>query len=99
MWRETGTPFGMLSWRPTEQVENHGRAGTHVLFLRKGELAFLHFLEIVTGWLVPSHGQKIPVRRGWSFHRRRSPLLKTGFFREVMELKIQRKNLGNAFAY
>jgi hypothetical protein len=27
------------------------RACTHVLFLRKAELGFFHFLEIVTGWL------------------------------------------------
>jgi hypothetical protein len=36
-----------------------------VLFLRKAELGFFHFLEIVIGWLVPSAGQKIPVHRGW----------------------------------
>ncbi len=41
------------------------RASTQVLFLRKAELAFFHFLEIVTGWLVPSPGQKIPVQPGW----------------------------------
>jgi hypothetical protein len=29
-----------------------------------------------------------------TFHRRRS-LLKTGFFRQIMELKIQRKNPGS----
>jgi hypothetical protein len=28
-------------------------ACTRVLFLRKAELGFFHFLEIVTGWLVP----------------------------------------------
>jgi hypothetical protein len=27
-------------------------------------LGFFHFLEIVTGWLVPSAGQKIPVQAG-----------------------------------
>jgi hypothetical protein len=47
--------------RLREQVENHRRACTQVLFLRKAELGFFHFLEIVTGWLVPSAGQKIPV--------------------------------------
>lgn len=31
-----------------------------------------------------------------TFHRRRSPLLKTGFSRQVMELKLQRKNPGSA---
>ncbi len=70
--------------RPREQVKNNGRAYTQVLFLRKAELGFFHFLEIVTGWLVPSAGQKIPAQ------------LKTGFFRQVMELKIQRKNPGSA---
>jgi hypothetical protein len=30
------------------------RACTQVLFLCKAELGFFHFLEIVTGWLVPS---------------------------------------------
>ncbi len=30
------------------------RACTQVLFLRKAELGFFHFLQIVTGWLVPS---------------------------------------------
>jgi hypothetical protein len=36
-----------------------------VLFLCKAELGFIHFLEIVTGWLVPSADQKIPVQPGW----------------------------------
>jgi hypothetical protein len=47
--------------RPREQVENNGRPCTQVLFLRKPELGFFHLLEIVTGWLVLSNGQKIPV--------------------------------------
>jgi hypothetical protein len=33
-------------------------------FLRKAELGFFHFLEIVTCWLVPSARQKIPVQPG-----------------------------------
>jgi hypothetical protein len=33
-----------------------------VLEASKGELGFFHFLEIVTGWLVPSVGQKIQVQ-------------------------------------
>jgi len=33
---------------------NSGRACTQVLFLCKAELGFFHFLEIVTGWLLPS---------------------------------------------
>jgi hypothetical protein len=35
-----------------------------VLFLSKAELGFFHFLEIVTGWLIPSTGQKIPRELG-----------------------------------
>jgi hypothetical protein len=46
--------------RPKEQVSNHGRACTPVLFLLKAELGFFHVLEIATGWLVPSAGQKSP---------------------------------------
>jgi hypothetical protein len=34
-----------------------------------------------------------------TFHHRRSRLLKTGFFKQVMELKIQRKNPGSALHY
>jgi hypothetical protein len=41
------------------------RACTQALFLSKAELGFFHFLEIVTGWLVPSIGQKIPVQPSW----------------------------------
>jgi hypothetical protein len=68
------------------------RACTLVLFLLKAELRFFHFLEIVTGWLA-----------GWlaggTFHRRRSHLLKTGFFCQVREMKIQRKNKIQAVLY
>jgi hypothetical protein len=35
-------------------------------------------------------------RLAGTFHRRRSGLLKTSFFRQVRELKIQRKNPGSA---
>jgi hypothetical protein len=34
-----------------------------------------------------------------TFPRRRSRLLKTGFFRQVRELKIQRKNPGSALRF
>jgi hypothetical protein len=81
---------------PKEQVSNHGRACTQVLSLSKAELGFFHFLEIATGWLVPSAGQKIPVQLGWYLPRRRSHLLKTSFFTQVREMKIQRKNPGSA---
>jgi len=37
--------------RLKEQVENHRKASSiQVLFLRKAELEFFHFLEIVTSW-------------------------------------------------
>jgi hypothetical protein len=66
--------------RSREQVENQGRACTQVLFLGKAELGFFHFLEIVTGWLVPSGGQKVLVQPGgylpsqkiWDFTQEKS---------------------------
>jgi hypothetical protein len=41
--------------------------------------------------------QKIPVQPGWylSPQKKIPSLLKTGFFRQVRELKIQRKNPGS----
>jgi hypothetical protein len=65
--------------RPREQVENHGRACTQVLFQRKAKLEFFHFLEIVTGWLVPSAGQKIPVQPSWYLPPQKTPLAEYGF--------------------
>ncbi len=65
--------------RPREQVENHRRACTQVLFLSKAELGFFHFLEIVTGWLVPSAGQKIPVQPGWYLPLQKIPLAENRF--------------------
>ncbi len=106
VWEEPEyRPLCDLRCRLRDQVENYWRAYTQVLFLRKAELGFFHCLEIVTGWLVPSAGQKIPVQPGWylplarrsqyslagTFDCKRSHLLKTGFFREVRELKIQGK--------
>jgi hypothetical protein len=79
MWPKTATPFGMLSEIPREKVENHGRACTHVLFLRKAELEFFHCLEIMTGWPVPSDGQKIPVKRGWYLSPQKIPLAENRF--------------------
>jgi hypothetical protein len=55
-----------------------------VLFVCKADLGFFHFLEIVTGWLVPPL-----VRR--SQCSLTNPLLKTGFFRQLRELKMQKK--------
>jgi hypothetical protein len=41
--------------KPREQVENHGRACTQVLFLGKAELGFFHFFRDTF------HPQKIPL--------------------------------------
>jgi hypothetical protein len=65
--------------RPRKQVENEGRACTQVLFLRKSELGFFHFLEIVTGRLVPSDGQKILVYPGWYLPPQKIPLAENRF--------------------
>jgi hypothetical protein len=79
---------------PREQVENRGRACTQVLFLlHKAELGLFHFLEIVAGSLV----RRSQYNLIGTFHRRISSLAKTGFFKQVRELKIQRKNPGQCF--
>jgi hypothetical protein len=39
----------------------------------------LHFLEIVTGWLVPSAGRKIAVQPGWYLPPQKIPLAKNRF--------------------
>jgi hypothetical protein len=80
-------------------VENHGRACTQVLFLRKAELGFLHFLKIVTVVGTFSSSQDPITALDGTFHRRRSRLLKTGFFKKVRKLKIERKNPGQCFTY
>jgi len=48
---------------------------TQILFLRKAELGFFHFLAIVTCWLVPSAGQKIPVQPGSYLPPQKIPLV------------------------
>ncbi len=63
-------PFGDLRFvreagKAREQIENHRTACTQVLFLGQTQLGFFFFLEIVTGWLVPSAGQKILVQPSW----------------------------------
>ncbi len=60
------------------------------------KMGFFHFLEIVTSWLVPSAGQMILIQPSWYLPHSRSCLLKTGFFRQVRELQMQRKNPGSA---
>jgi len=37
-------------------------------------VGFFHFLEIVTSWLVPSAGQKIPVQPGCYLSPQKIPL-------------------------
>jgi len=65
--------------RPREQVKNHGRACTKILSLRRAELNFFHFLDIVTGWLVPCAGQKTPVLPGWYLPPQNIPLAENRF--------------------
>ncbi len=50
-------------------------------FLSKAELWFFHFLEIVTGWLVSSAGQKILVQPGWYLPLQKIPLAQNRFLR------------------
>jgi hypothetical protein len=57
----------VTAWRVTSMCRKC--LCTHVHFLHKAELRFFHFLEIVTGWLVPSTGKKIPVQPGWYLPR------------------------------
>jgi hypothetical protein len=64
--------------RLREQVENHERACTQVLFLQKAALV-----------------RRFQLSLAGTFHRTRSHLLKTGFFMQALELKIQRKNPGS----
>jgi hypothetical protein len=52
---------------------------TQVLFLSEAELGYFHFLEIVTGWLAPSKGQKNPVQPGWYLPPRKIPLAENRF--------------------
>jgi hypothetical protein len=66
-----------------EQVEIHGRACTQVLFLHKTELRIFSLFRDSDRLVV-------------TFHRSRSGLQKTSFFRQVRELKIQRRNPGSA---
>ncbi len=89
-WRATPSPKqNLFRKRAWVGQENRSKITAQVLFLCKAELGFFHFLEIVTSWLVPSASQKIPVKP--TFPSWRSPLRKTGFFRQVRQLKIQRK--------
>jgi hypothetical protein len=81
--------------RPREQVENHRRAFTQMLFLRKAELGLFHFSEIVTGSLV----RRSQYNLIGTFHRRISSFAKTGFFKQVRELKIKGKIQGCALHF
>jgi hypothetical protein len=56
-----------------------GEGPEYTLFLHKAELGFFHFLEIVTGWLVPSAGQKIPEQPGWYLLLQKVPLAENRF--------------------
>jgi hypothetical protein len=67
------------------QVMYRRRACTQVLFIRKAELGFFQ-----AGSYVPLV-RRSQYNLAGTFHCTRSPLLKTGFFRQVRELKTQRK--------
>jgi hypothetical protein len=45
----------------------------------KDSLAFFQFVEIVTGWLVPSGGQKILVQPCWYLSPQKIPLAENRF--------------------
>jgi hypothetical protein len=64
--------------RPREQVKNHKRTCTQVIFHKAG-LGFFYFLEIATGWLVPSACQKIPIQPDWYFPLQKVLLAKNRF--------------------
>jgi hypothetical protein len=68
-------------------------------FLRKAELGFFHFLEIVTGWLVSSPGQK-DGSAGWLVPSTAEDLalLKTGFFRQGKAAKNTNEKSTQYFA-
>jgi len=46
----------------------------------RAELGFFHFFEIVTGWLVPFAGQKIPLQPGWYLPLQKNPLAENNRF-------------------
>jgi len=48
-------------------------------FLCKAELGFFHVLQIVTAWLIPSSGQKIPIQPGWYIPPQKIPLAEKRF--------------------
>jgi hypothetical protein len=78
--QKNGAGGSMLGRFPMES-----RAGIYSLF-RNSDRA---------GWYLPLVRRSHYSLAG-TVHRRRSPLLKTGFFRLVRGLKIQRKNPGHA---
>jgi hypothetical protein len=67
-------------------VEIHGRACTQVIGVHKERAGIFHFLETVTGWLVPSAGQKILVQPGWYLPRHKIPLAENRFLEGGREL-------------
>jgi hypothetical protein len=63
--------------RPREQVKNH---------------SFFHVLEIVTSWLLPSAGQKIPVQPGWCLPPQKIPLVENRFLQAGKGAKNTKEN-------
>jgi hypothetical protein len=82
--------------RPREQVKNHPRACTQVL-LHKAELEFFHFVEIVTGCMVPSPGQKIPVQPGWYLPPWKIPLAENRFLQVGNQAEITKEKSTQCF--
>jgi hypothetical protein len=82
-----------LAQKDKQWVMYRRRACTQVLFLREAELGFSLFRNS------DRYLQLVRISRyslAGTFHRRRSRSLKTGFFGQVRELKIRRKNPGSA---
>jgi len=84
---------------PREQIENLERTYTQVLFLCKPELGFFHFLEIVTGWLVRSAGQMIPVQPGWYFPPQKILLAENRFLQAGKGTENTKEKSRQCFAY
>jgi hypothetical protein len=82
--------------KPREQVKNHGRACTQDLF-HKAELGFFYFLRNSDRLAITFCLSEDPNTARLVLSTAEDPACKkTGFFRQVRGLKIQRKNLGSA---
>ncbi len=83
-----------------EQVKNHNRALLRSFSYIKQSRAGIFSLFKNSNRLASTfRWLRSQSSLAGTLHCRRSRLLKTGFFKQVMELKIQRKNLGGALRY